>query len=126
MNSYLIFIATTLTLSSLSSAGETRQEAWEAKPQALKGEYQVYGGTLSEMQAPTRKDRKVAFMFTGVLAKDLFDQIGPDSKLSCSDAQDYRERSRGDLSCTYTKDHGYACYFGLNVVTGKSTDGSIC
>jgi hypothetical protein len=129
MTARLVFIVASFALSSLvyaDQAAEKKQEVWGASSKPLKGDYQVYGGTLSEMLPPTRKDRKVAFMFTGPLAKQLFDQIGPDAKMSCSDASDYRERNRGDLSCTYTKDNGYACYFGLDVPTGKSTNGSIC
>jgi hypothetical protein len=129
MTARLVFIVGSFALSSLAYAGqaaEKKQEVWDPSPKPLKGDYQVYGGTLSEMLPPSRKDRKVAFMFTGPLAKQLFDQIGPDAKMSCSDASDYRERNRGDLSCTYTKDNGYACYFGLDVPTGKSTNGSIC
>lgn len=103
-----------------------KQDQWDGSPKPLKGDYQVYGGTLSEPVSPGRKDRKVAFMFTGPLAKELFDQVGPDAKPSCSDAPGYRERNRRDLSCTYTKEDGYTCYFGLDVVTGKSTPGSIC
>jgi hypothetical protein len=113
-------------LLSLAHADEKPTEWAGAPPKPLRGNYQIYGGTLSEMLPPSRKDRKVAFMFTGPLAKDLFDQIGPDAKDSCSAASDYRERNRGDLSCTYTKAQGYACYFGLDVPTGKSTNGSIC
>lgn len=65
-------------------------------------------------------------MFTGPLAKDLFHHIGPDAKISCGDAPDYRERNRGDLSCTWTKDDGYSCYFGIDVRIGKSMRGSTC
>ncbi|UTY57992.1 hypothetical protein [Massilia sp. erpn] len=126
MNSHLIFIAAIFASPPLLQAEEKRTEDWDAKPTPLKGDYQVYGGTLSEMRPPSRIDRKVAFMFTGALAKELFDRIGPDAKLSCSDAQDYRERNRQDLSCTHTKAQGYVCYFGLDVTTGKSTRGSIC
>ena len=115
-----------LGLFSLAQAGEKKPEWAGAPPNPLRGDYQVYGGTLSEMQPPTQKDRKVAFMFKGPLARDLFNQIGPDSKESCSAASDYRERNRGDLSCTYSKVDGYICYFGLDVPTGKSTVGSIC
>lgn len=127
MNSIrLICTACALIIFSAALA-EQRKAEWEgAPPKPLRGDYQIYGGTLSEMIAPTKNDRKVAFMFKGQLAKDLFDQIGPDEKDSCSAAADYRERNRGDLSCTFTKTGGYACYFGLNVVTGKSTHGSIC
>lgn len=126
MNVRLLCAIGALGVFSLAQAAEKKPE-WEgAPPKPLRGNYQVYGGTLSEMLPPTQKDRKVAFMLTGPLAKDLFGQIGPDSKDSCSAAADYRERNRGDLSCTYTKDQGYICYFGLDVPTGKSTNGSIC
>lgn len=114
-----------LALLSPGSADEQKQE-WQGAPSLpLRGDYQIYGGSLSEMQAPTAKDRKVAFMFKGPLAKNLFDQIGPDKKDSCSAAPGYRERRRGDLLCTHDQD-GYLCYFGLDVVTGKGTYGSIC
>jgi|SRR5471032_2870880 len=114
-----------LALLSLASADEKKTEWAGAPPKPLSGNYQVYGGTLSEMLAPTAKDRKVAFMFKGPLAKDLFTQIGPDVKESCSTDPGYRERRRGQLVCTHDTD-GYLCYFGLDVVTGKSTFGSIC
>jgi hypothetical protein len=122
----LLGLALQATSQAAGSPADTRDEHWDFRPKPIKGNYQVYGGTLSEVQAPTRKDRKVAFMFEGALAKELFDQIGPDAKMSCSDAPGYRERNRGDLSCTYTKENGYACYFGLDVPTGKSTNGAIC
>ena len=125
MKASLAFIGIALALLSSARADDKKDEGrYGATP--LKGDYYVYGGTLSEMLPPTRRDRKVSLMFTGVLAKDLFDQIGPDAKISCSGASDYRERNRGDLTCTYTKDNGYSCYFGLNVSSGKSTHGVIC
>lgn len=120
------FLAGTFFLLSLAQTEENPAEWIGATPKPLKGDYQIYGGTLSEMLPPTTKDRKVAFMFTGPLAKELFDQIGPDAKYSCSSASDYRERNRGDLSCTYTKGQRYVCYFGLDVTNGKSINGSIC
>lgn len=114
-------------LSLAQAADQTTSEDWTGtKP--IKGTYQVYGGTLSERLPPTAKDRKVSFMFKGPFAQDLFNQIGPDVKKedACSSAKDYRERQRGDLDCVYTKDSGYTCYMGLNVVNGKSTYGAIC
>lgn len=126
MNARLLCIVSMLALFSLAQAAEKKEEGrYLAKP--LKGDYYVYGGTLSEMTPPTQKDRKVSFMFTGQLAKDLFDQIGPDAREeTCSSATDYRERRRGDLDCVYTKKDGYTCYFGLVVQTGKSMSGTIC
>jgi len=132
MSTRLLPVAAALALALLSrvqaadTTSKKQAERWSFAPKPLRGDYQVYGGTLSEVQPPTARDRKVAFMFKGPLAKDLFEQIGPDAKDSCSDASGYRERNRGDLSCTYTKEDGYACYFGLDVPTGKSTNGSIC
>ncbi|UGQ45577.1 hypothetical protein [Massilia endophytica] len=123
MNWYRICIASALALFSLAHATERKEEG--SPPKALSGDYQIYGGTLSEMQAPTARDRKVAFMFKGPLAKDLFNQIGPDAKDACSAATGYRERRRGHLVCTRDED-GYLCYFGLDVPTGKSTYGVIC
>lgn len=125
MKARLACAVCSLALLSLAYADEKKQEWQGAPPLPLRGDYQIYGGTLSEMQPPTAKDRKVAFMFKGPLAKNLFDQIGPDMKDSCSSAPGYRERRRGDLACTHDQD-GYLCYFGLDVVTGKGTYGSIC
>jgi len=127
MKAYIACVIGTLALLSLAQAAPAKEEGrYLAKP--LKGDYYVYGGTLGEMTPPTQKDRKVSFMFKGPLAQDLFNQIGPDVKKeeSCGSAGDYRERRRGDLDCTYTKDDGYACYFGVDVVSGKSTYGTIC
>ena len=68
-------------------------------------------------------------MVTGAAAKDLFLQIGPDiaRENACSEAKDYRERRRGDLSCVHMKSAGgYSCYFGLDLTTGKGMHGAIC
>lgn len=125
MRMLLVILAIGLNLYSMAHAAEKKPPTWDGRPKPLKGDYQVYGGTLSEVMPPTSKDRKVAFMFTGPLAKELFGQIGPDVKMSCSDAAGYRERRRGDLMCTHDED-GYSCYFGLDVPRGKSTYGAIC
>jgi hypothetical protein len=125
MSARLIVVVAALALCSLVQAGG-KQETWDGRPKPLKGDYQTYGGELGDMVPPTKKDRKVAFMFKGPLAKELFDQIGPDKKDACGAAVDHRERDRGDLSCVWDKRDGYSCYFGLDVPTGKSTYGSIC
>jgi hypothetical protein len=113
-----------LTLFPLTHAAEKKAPGrYLATP--LKGDYYLYGGTMSEMLPPTAKDRKVSFMLNGPLAKDLFHQIGPDVKNACSKAAGYHERHRGDLVCILDED-GYSCYLGLDVTTGKSTYGVIC
>ena len=127
MNTRTAGIVVALAFISLAQAADKKEADWYA-PAPLKGDYQVYGGTLSEKLPPTPKDRKVAFMFKGPFAKDLFNQIGPDVKKAdaCSSAASYRERRRGDVDCVYTKDNGYSCYFGIDVLTGKSMYGAIC
>lgn len=112
--------AAVLALLSPVRAGEP-----SSAPKQLAGDYQVFGGSLADMQPPTAKDKKVAFLFTGPLAKELFTSIGPDVKEACSGAAGYRERRRGDLLCTLNED-GYRCYLGLDVVRGKSTGGATC
>lgn len=127
MNRRLLCLISILASLPLVAAGQKKDEL-RYGASTLKGDYYIYGGTLAEMTPPALQDRKVAFMFKGRLAKDLFDQIGPDVKKenACSSAPDYRERRRGDLDCVFTKDEGYACYLGLDVPSGKSTHGIIC
>jgi hypothetical protein len=120
-----MFFVLALAMCSLPRAAE-KPETWDGRPKPLKGDYQVYGGELGDPVPPTKKDRKVALMFKGPLAKDLFDHIGPDRKDACGAGPDHRTRLRGDLACTWDKGDGYSCYFGLDVPTGKSTNGSIC
>ena len=125
MNARLAFIVAALALYVPTRAAE-KPEIQDFGQKPLKGDYLIYGGELGDTVPPTKKDRKVAFTFKGPLAKDLFEQIGPDRKDACGAASDHRIRERGDLSCVWDKHEGYICYFGLDVPTGKSTFGSIC
>ena len=125
MNLGLLCIIGAFALVPCAVAAQKKDEGrYLAKP--LKGDYYVYGGSIGDSTPPTEKDRKLSLMLTGALAKDLFDHIGPDAKEACSTGPGYRERSRGDLTCTWTKEHGYSCYVGLDVATGKSMRGSTC
>jgi hypothetical protein len=93
---------------------------------ALRGEYSVYSGELGNQQAPTRTDRKVSFIVEGKAAKDIFDAIAPDDKLTCSGNKGARSRTKGTVWCTYEPGEGYTCYFGFDLKTGKSIAGGIC
>ncbi|CDG84870.1 hypothetical protein [Janthinobacterium agaricidamnosum] len=117
----LILSVSAIAVLSLAYAGEKN---WgEYKP--FKGSYLIYSNDLGEQEPPTRNDRKISFMVTGTIAKDMFDSMSPDSKDSCSSDKDYRERNKDNVSCTL--DHGeYACHFGFNLRTGKSIAGAIC
>jgi hypothetical protein len=124
MSARLVLGVSALTLFALAHAAEEKVGGrYLATP--LKGDYYVYGGTISEKLPPTSKDRKVSFMFSGKLAKELFNEIGPDEKKACSAEPGYHERRKGDLVCIRDED-GYSCYLGLDVTKGKSTLGVIC
>ncbi|MES2740998.1 MAG: hypothetical protein V4754_08590 [Pseudomonadota bacterium] len=125
MSKRLVAFIAAFSLYSLSQGAE-KPETQNFGQKPLKGDYLIYGGELGDIVPPTKNDRKVAFTFNGPLAKDLFDQIGPDKKDACGADSDHRIRDRGDLSCVWNKRDGYVCYFGLDVHTGKSTNGSIC
>ena len=127
MNTRLACCTMALALLSRSQAAD-KPPAWTGEPRPLQGDYQIYGGTLSEMLPPTRNDRKVAIMVKGELARELFTQIGPDVKQeqACSSSADYRERRRGDISCVHTKGAAYEGYCGRDMRRGKGMDGAIC
>jgi len=124
MSARLISLISAILLYPVAQAAEETQGRYMATP--LKGDYYLFGGTLGEKTLPTAKDRKLSFMVTGPLAKDLFEHIGPDLKDACGASPDHRERNRGDLVCVWAKGDGYACYIGLDVQTGKSILGVIC
>lgn len=125
MNARLMCIVGLLALFSLVQAAEKKQE-WTPEFKPFSGRYQVYSGSPSEKQPPTPSDKQASVVLTGRAAKDLFDQIGPDVKNACSSDRNYRERHKGDLACSYTKENGYQCFFGIDLRTGKSSPGSIC
>ncbi len=124
MNNILIALLLATGLSSSACAGE--KKPWEATYKPLKGEYLIYSGSLGELQAPTRKDRKVSIRVAGTVAKEMFDSMHPDDKEICTTAPGHRERTRDGVSCVYDPDTGYACYVGFDLRTGKSIGGSIC
>jgi len=109
---------------SAAYAGE-KYEWWQYKP--FKGSYLVYSGSLGEEQPATSNDRKVSFNVGGPLAKEMFDAMYPDLKgdEKCSSDKDYRERSKGELSCIHDRD-GYRCFFGFDLRSGKSISGATC
>jgi len=114
-----------LLLSCATDSESHPQEVNIPDRMTLIGDYQLYGGSLSEMRPPDDKDRKLAIKLKGSLAKQLFKQIGPDRKDACSTDPGYRERRRGDLLCKHDED-GYVCFLGLDTNTGKSMMGVIC
>lgn len=127
MKKHLALLAVTSTLFLLAYASTGKP--WDGTYTSYKVSYLTYSNELDEKQPPTRTDRKMAFMVEGLMAKDMFESIGPDLKETCGASPRLRIREKGDVECTYDKDTPsapYACRFGLNLATGKSIPGSTC
>ena len=92
----------------------------------FKGEYSVYSGELGNQSAPTANDRKVSFIVTGQAAKEMFESMGPDDKVSCLTEPGDRSRRKKELWCTFSRQEGYTCYFGFDLKNGASIAGGIC
>jgi hypothetical protein len=124
-----LILISTVAASLFSLAYAAAERPWDGAYKSFKGNYLVYSGDLGEEQAPTRADRKAAFMVQGDVAKELFESIGPDLKDACGTMSGLRVRQKGHVDCTYDKDQPglpYTCHFGFDLRTGKSTNGSIC
>lgn len=90
--------------------------------------YALYGGGLGDPVKPEGGDAKVAFEVTGRAAQDLFVAMGPDRTDRCGAEPGVRFRSRDNdrIACQRSAAGEYRCYFGFDLVTGKSIGGSIC
>ena len=97
---------------------------WGFTYRNMTARYVIYGGTLGDPNAPTSKDKKIAFAIHGNVAKEMFDAIGPDMK-GCG-SEGGRERTKGEIDCMYTNAEGYTCWVGFDLKTGKSIGGSVC
>lgn len=102
------------------------QEAWRD----LNVQYTIFSGyTLSDRDAPTATDRKLAILVDGPAAKEIFDSIGPDLPSSCSQKKGDRDRQKQGVQCNYTARRaakGYECWIGLDLRTGKSIPTASC
>nr|WP_314607480.1 hypothetical protein [uncultured Janthinobacterium sp.] len=110
----------------LAAAMAQSAPKWLFSYQPFKGRYAVYGGSLSDPQSPTRKDKRMAFWIDGKAAKQLFDAMGPDLHNACGVDGEYRLRQRAEVSCSYHPLDGHHCDFGFDLLTGRSIGGSIC
>jgi hypothetical protein len=119
-----LLVATTAFLSVLGHTQEKPVYPAPAKP--LKAEYTIYSGGLGDEQAPTKNERKLAIEISGQGAKDIFDSLYPDAKVTCSGEQGERLRRRGHLWCSFSPTEGYRCFIGFNLRTGDSIAGGSC
>ena len=118
----LLFTAALLT----TTVSAEQKGIYPAPAKPMKAEYTIYSGELGDEQAPTRTERKLSVEVSGQGAKDIFDSIYPDDKVTCSDEKGERLRSKGNITCSYTSARGYRCFFGFNLRTGRSIAGGSC
>jgi hypothetical protein len=107
-----------------ASAGEQATDPAPTKP--MKAEFSIYSGDMGDERAPTITDRKLAVEVTGQAAREIFDSIYPDAKVTCSDGKGQRLRRKDRLWCSFSPSDGYRCYFGFDLRTGKSIGGASC
>jgi hypothetical protein len=94
--------------------------------------YKVHSGLVGDAAPPTVGDRRLTILVDGAAAKDVFDGIGPDQPMSCSDARGDRHRRKQGIVCFYTahdekdKDGPYRCWIGLNLKTGATIGTIAC
>jgi hypothetical protein len=110
----------------LLSAAYATDNAWTWDFKPLKAAYSIYSGGLGEREAPTKDERKLAIAIEGQAAKEIFDSIYPDAKVTCSDEPGERLRSKGKVACIYQPRTGYRCSLGVNLRTGESISGASC
>lgn len=118
----LIIFITTL----LPTVHANDQPMQPARSKPLKAEYTIYSGELGNEQAPSRSDRKLAIEINGPAAKDIFDSLYPDAKVTCSGEQGERLRSKGKLWCSFLPTAGYRCFLGYDLRAGKDIPGASC
>jgi hypothetical protein len=120
---YTLLVAASLFCGA-ASASEQPTDPAPTKP--MKAEFSIYSGDMGDERAPTSTDRKLAVEVTGLAAKEIFDSIYPDAKVTCSDEKGQRLRRKDRLWCSFSPSDGYRCYFGFDLRTGKSIGGASC
>ena len=119
-------LLTFVAVCQLASAGESEKKTHELNQwNQLEARYKIHSGNTAYSELPTKGDSAVTVAFRNEAAKQLFDQIGPDVKASCSDAKGYRERRKKGVFCTYTdrlenpENAHYRCWIGIDLRTGE-------
>lgn len=117
----------------LASAGESEKKApalgqWNP----FQAEYMIHSGGTAYSEPPTKTDRAISVYFVGQAAKQLFDQIGPDTKETCSSEKGDRERRNKGAYCLYharlenPTDSHYRCWIGIDLRTGEGQVRTSC
>jgi hypothetical protein len=117
-----------IAASHLAAAGESDKKGQElGQWHPLQATYMIHSGGTAYAKAPTGTDRAITVHFNGEAAQQLFDQMGPDVKETCSDAAGDRERRSKGAFCTYTaqlqnpQNSHYRCWIGIDLRTGSGS-----
>lgn len=126
----LLLALATFTFISLpaQSADDGLAPGWKL----LKAQFLVHSGHATYAGRPSRTHRAITVAFEGKAAREVFDQMGPDAKVTCSSEDGDRERRNKGALCVYTaklESNGnshYRCWLGDNVRTGEGNQGISC
>lgn len=119
----LIFVG----LCQQATAGESNNKLhelneWNALFQA---NYKIHSGGTAYSEPPTKLDSVFTVAFKGEAARQVFEQIGPDVKPVCDDADGNRVREKKGVYCSYTArlentaNSHYRCWIGIDLRTGE-------
>lgn len=124
MRHTFFWLLTAILATGHARAGEILAEAKPPKP--FNADYVIYSGDFGDQRVPTKTERKLSVVVTGLPAKEIFDSLYPDIKAECAVEQGERQRMKGHLWCIFGPRNGYTCYLGFDLRTGKSIDGGEC
>lgn len=108
---------------SADEGGKTSHELNQWNP--LQANYKIHSGGTAYSELPTKEDSAFTVAFRDEAARQVFEQIGPDVKPECNDAQGYRVREKKGVYCSYTarlenpKNSHYRCWIAINLRTGE-------
>lgn len=120
----MVLIAAVVTPLFVCRAQE--KPVYQAPAKPLKAEYTIYSGGLGDEQAPTKDEHKLAIEISGQGAKEIFDSLYPDEKVTCSGEAGERLRRKKHVWCSFSPANGYRCFIGFNLRTGDSIAGGSC
>lgn len=119
----MLILTVSAALTQLAFAAEPKDQVlgqWDP----IRAYYLIHSGGATYPEPPTNADRALTVLIEGKPAKEVFDRIGPDAKVTCSSEKGDRERRNKGVSCTYAaqlndpKESHYRCWIGINLRTG--------
>ena len=131
MDKLRLLILAVLCQSAIAGEDE-KQDSVLGQWHPLKAEYMIHSGGTAYSEPPTRTDRAISLYIVGQPARQLFDQIGPDTKEACGQEQSDRERRNKGVLCQYSarldgpSDSHYRCWIGIDLRTGAGQVRTSC